>query len=228
MVLKFRAIRYDCDMNLPAPATAELETLFADFDPARHPLIARSTQGFIVRVSGMGTEMAVKIPAGRGMTRWLFTAALQREYRAYQRVAGIEGFANCFGLYQGRFLALEYLHAKPLKQVDPPDRRHFFNQLLRLIERMHARGVSHGDLKSRHNVLVSADGNPIIIDLGTAVVRRKGWHPINHRLFDYMCRIDRNSWIKLKYRGYDTIDEADRHLLDRSLIERVNSRIRKR
>ncbi len=226
--LTIRVIRYDCLMNHAAPESAALETLFADFDPARHPVIARSTQGLIVRVSGMQQDLAVKIPSGSGPTRWLFTTALRREYRAYQRVAGIDGFAHCFGLFQGHYLALEYLHARPLKHADPPDRQHFFRRLLRQIERMHARGVAHGDLKSRQNVMVSADGDPIIIDLGTAVVRRSGWHPINQRLFNYMCRIDRNSWIKLKYGGYDNIDAADRHLLDRSLIERVNRRIRRR
>jgi serine/threonine protein kinase len=215
-------------MNPAAPAPADLETLFTDFDPARYPLIARSTQGVIVRVNEMGTDLAVKIPTGRGLTRRLLTTALRREYRAYQRVAGMDGFARCYGLFRDSYLALEYLQAKPLKQVAPHVPGHFYQRLLDLIENMHARGVAHGDLKSRQNVMVDATGEPIIVDLGTSVVKRQGWHPINQRLFSYMCRIDRNSWIKLKYGGYDNVDEADRHLLDRSLIERINSRIRRR
>ncbi len=207
---------------------AELEALFADFDPANFPVIARSTQGTLVRVKLPHADLAVKIPTGRGLTRRVLTTALRREHRAYRRLAGIEGFAHCFGLFRGRYLALEYLEAKPLKQAAPPDRDRYFSHLLQVIENMHRRGVAHGDLKSRHNVMVCPDGTPVIIDLGASVVRRNGWHPLNHRLFRYMCRIDRNSWIKLKYGGYDQVDESDRHLLDRSLIERVNSRIRRR
>jgi serine/threonine protein kinase len=220
-------IRYDCRMQPATPARADLEALFSDFDPSRYPLIAHSTQGIIVRVSHQNVDLAVKFPTGRGLTRRLFTAALRREHRAYRRLADVEGFARCFGLFQRRYLALEYLQAQPLKQAAPPDRDRYFGRLLQVIENMHRRGVAHGDLKSRHNVMVSADGNPVIIDLGTAVVRRDGWHPLNRRIFRYMCRIDRNSWIKLKYGGYDQVDEADRHLLDRTLIERINSRIRR-
>ena len=223
-----RVIRYDCRMNAATANTADLEALFADFDPASHPVIAHSTQGTIVRVSHPAADLAVKIPTGSGLTRRLFTAALRREYRAYRRLAGIAGFARCFGLFGGRYLALEYLHAQPLKQAEPPDRHRYFNRLLQMVEDMHRCGVAHGDLKSRQNVMVDAEGNPVIIDLGTAVVRREGWHPLNHRIFRYMCRIDRNSWIKLKYGGYDNVDEADRHLLDRSLIEHINSRFRRR
>ncbi len=215
-------------MQPAAPAMADLETLFADFDPANYPVIAHSTQGTIVRVSNGNADLAVKIPTGQGLTRRLFTAALRREYRAYQRLDGIEGFARCYGLFKGRYLALEYLHAQPLKQTKPTNRDRFFQRLLEMIENMHRRGVAHGDLKSRHNVMVSNDGSPAIIDLGTAVVRLDGWHPLNRRIFRYMCRIDRNSWIKLKYGGYDHVDESDRHLLNRSLIERINSRYRRR
>ena len=221
-----QSIRYDCCMNHAVPAMADLEAFFANFDPARHSIIARSTQGIVVHVKGMNPDLAVKIPTSRGAANWLHAFALRREFEAYRRLEGIEGFPRCFGLFNRRYLALEYLEAKPLKRADPPDRDRFFRLLFKSIEQMHARGVAHGDLKSRQNVMVTADGAPVIIDLGAAIVRRAGRHPLNHRLFRYMCRIDRNSWIKLKYGGYQDIDEADAHLLDRSLIERINSWLR--
>ncbi len=213
-------------MDPAVPAMADLEALFADFDPAQHTVIARSTQGVVVHVEREECDLAVKMPTSRGAANWLHRFALRREFEAYRHLDGIKGFPRCFGFFHGCYLALEYVGARPLKQAQPADRERFFGDLLKSIEQMHACGVAHGDLKSRQNVLVTADSDPLIIDLGTAVTCKPGWHPVNHHLFHYLCRIDRNSWIKLKYGGYDGIDEADRHLLDRSLIERINSRLR--
>ncbi|QOC23065.1 protein kinase family protein [Wenzhouxiangella sp. AB-CW3] len=214
-------------MSAATPQPDELEALFADFEPDRYRVIARSTQGIIVQVDTPDRALVVKAPVGHGPRRWLSLAGLRREHRAYQRLSGIGGFARCFGLYHGHYLVLERLQAEPLKQATLSDPAEFFRQLLDLIRQMHSRGVAHGDLKSRQNVMVDAQGQPFIVDLGTAVIQREGWHPISQRLFQYMRRIDYNSWIKLKYGGYEAIDPADRHLLDRSLIERINSRIRR-
>ncbi len=213
-------------MDPAVPAMADLDAFFADFDPARHSVIARSTQGIVVRIKYKDCDLAVKMPTNRGAVNWLHRVALRREFKAYRHLDGIQGFPRCFGFFRGRYLVLEYVRARPLKQAKPGNRERFFGNLLKSIEQMHAHGVAHGDLKSRQNVLVTADSDPIIIDLGTAVIRKPGLHPVNHHLFHYLCRIDRNSWIKLKYGGYDGIDEGDRHLLDRSLIERINSRLR--
>lgn len=204
-----------------------LEAFFDEFTPESHPVIAHSTQGLIVRVRAGGLDMAVKTPSGRGPARWLHTLALRREYRAYCRLAGVQGFPACYGLYAGSYLALQFMEGRPLKGNTPDDPDHFFRQLLEIIELMHSRGVAHSDLKSKHNILITPGDEPCIIDLGASVIRKPGWRPLNHRLFDYMRRIDRNSWIKLKYGGYEQISEADRHLLDTSIIERIN-RLRRR
>jgi serine/threonine protein kinase len=39
---------------------------------------------------------------------------------------------------------------------------------------MHARGVAHLDLRHRSNVLLAADGSPVLIDFGSAVCLRPG------------------------------------------------------
>lgn len=221
-------IRYDCPMEPGIDTSRRLAEYFRSFDPENGQVIAHSTQGVVVRVEVDGQALAVKTPAERGKLRLLHRLALKREYAAYRQLQGVEGFARCHGLYAERFLALEYLNAIPLKQANLSDRQIFFDRLLGVMHAMHARGVAHGDLKSRHNVLVGRDGQPYIIDLGTAVIRKPGWHPINHRLFRYLKRIDRNGWIKLKYGGYVGIDQVDRHLLDRSMIEWINSHFRRR
>lgn len=221
------AIRYHWRMDVFAPPVSALNEFFADFDPSDYPVIARSNQGLIVRVQFAGMDMAVKSPAGRRPARWLHTVALRREFRAYQRLQGLTGFPICYGIFQGRFLALQYLDAGTLRNARPDDPERFFERLFEVITAMHANGIAHCDLKRKHNVMIDAGDNPVIIDLGSTIARRSGWHPINRWLFDFMCRIDFNAWVKLKYGGYEGVAEADRHLLNRTLLERTITGIRR-
>lgn len=206
----------------------DLEALFDGFEPADWPVVADSNQGTIVRVKTGALDLAVKTPRGNGVAWRARRFSLRREYRAYRRIEGLAGFPRCLGLFGGCHLAIEYVDGALLRHATPDDPERFFGALRTTIEAMHARGVAHGDLKSRHNVMVSTDGLPVIIDLGTAIVRKPGWHPLNHWLFDYLRQIDLNGWVKLKYGSYDRVDELDRHLVRRSRIERLNHWARRR
>lgn len=210
------------------PQNSSLEALFADFRPGDWPLIARSNQGTLVRVQADGFDLAVKTPMGYGPLWYGRRFSLQREYRAYRRLEGLAAFARCLGLFGGCHLALEYIEGRLLREAGPADPDAFFDRLKTAVVAMHERGVVHGDLKSRSNVMVDTHDRPVIIDLGTAVVRKPGFHPINHFVFDYLRRIDRNGFVKLKYGRYDMASGADRDWVRRSLIERVNNWARRR
>jgi len=207
---------------------ASLETLFADFRPGDWPLIAHSNQGTLVRVRRDGLDLAVKTPMGFGPLWYGRRYTLRREYRAYRRLEGLAGFPRCLGLFDGCHLALEYVEGRLLGETRPADPQAFFERLRATIAAMHGRGVVHGDLKSRRNVMVDAQGRPVIIDLGTAVIFKPGFHPLNHFVFDYLRRIDRNGFVKLKYGRYELAEGEDRAWVRRSIIERVNHWARKR
>jgi hypothetical protein len=206
----------------------DIDALFEGFRPADWPVVAESNQGTIVRVRRGDLDLAVKTPRGRGIAWRARRFSLRREFRAYRRIEGVAGFPRCLGLFGGCHLAIEYVDGALLRHATPSDPEAFFRELREAIEAMHARGVAHGDLKSRQNVMVASDGRPVIIDLGTAIVRKPGWHPLNHWLFDYLRQIDLNGWVKLKYGSYDRVDELDRHLVRRSRIERLNRWARRR
>jgi hypothetical protein len=215
-------------MSLAAASPDALSALFEGFDPASWPVVAESNQGRIVRVRSGDLDLAVKTPRGRGIAWRARQFSLRREYRAYRRIEGVPGFPLCYGLFGGCHLAMEYVDGALLKHATPAEPERFFEKLREAIKTMHARGVAHGDLKSRQNVMVAGDGRPVIIDLGTAIVLRPGWHPLNRWLFDYLRQIDLNGWVKLKYGSYDRVDELDRHLVRRSRIERINHWARRR
>jgi len=206
----------------------QLDELFSDFDPAAWPVIAESNQGLIVHVTTKTLNLAVKVPRGRGLMWHARRLSLLREHAAYQKLTGIPGLPRCFGLFNGCHLALEYIQGLPLRQAVVPDQHAFYDRLRGILEAMHRRGVAHGDLKSRQNIMMTDSGAPVIVDLGTAVVRKNGWRPFNRWLFNYLCRIDFNGWVKHKYGSYDNIADHDRHHLRRTRIERINNWVRRR
>jgi len=183
-------------------------------------ILAVSNQGTILHYDQDGLELVVKSAMGRGLVRSVRQRTLLREYEAYQRMQGLQGVPRCFGLVDGRYLVLEFIRATPYRQATWIDRDRWFDDLLGVLRSFHDRGVSHGDLKSKSNILVTQDQKPCVIDFGTAFISKQGFHPLNNRLFEHGCRMDINAWVKHKYHGrYEDIEGADLELLDYSKIE---------
>jgi len=190
-------------------------------------VLERSNQGTVLLYREDGREFVVKAAMGRGMALRTRQATLQREWRAYRSLEGVPGVPRCYGMAAGRYLVLEYVHGTPYRDAEFADRDAWFDELLGILREIHARGVAHGDLKSKSNLLVTDEGHPCVMDFGTAVVRRDGFHPLNHRAFAYLKRLDINAWVKHKYHGrYGDASDEDRALLDYSLWEVLLRRYR--
>jgi predicted Ser/Thr protein kinase len=183
-------------------------------------VLAVSNQGTILHYRDGDLDLIVKSAMGRGVIRALRERTLQREYQAYQRLDGLQGVPRCFGLAGGHYLVLEFIRGTPYREAVWSDREQWFSDLLTVLRAFHERGVSHGDLKSKSNILVTDDQKPCVIDFGTAFIRKPGFHPVNNRLFEHGCRMDINAWVKHKYHGrYENIEGPDLELLDYSPIE---------
>lgn len=172
-------------------------------------------------------HIIIKRPQGTGLRRRLSQQTLRREAKAYQRLAGVAGIPRCFGFYQDEYLVLEYIDGQPI-QTHAQINQSSWHNLLQTIQAMHAHGVAHGDLKKKDNLLITADGEIYVIDLGTALVKRTGWHPINHRIFRFLAQTDLNAWVKHKYKGYDGVAVEDQTYLQRSWLERMLTQWRSR
>jgi serine/threonine protein kinase len=195
----------------------------------RENILAISNQGTLLEYREEGQHLVVKTAMGRALFHKLRERTLLREYQAYQRMAGLAGVPKCHGMIDGRYLVTEYIQATPYRQAEFRDRERWFDEFLAVLRSFHERGVSHGDLKSKSNILVTGEGKPCVIDFGTAFIRKPGFHPVNNKLFEHGRRMDINAWVKHKYHGqYSNIAGADRDLLDFSLIEYYVRKIRGR
>jgi len=192
-------------------------------------ILATSNQGIVLLFEGDGLKLVIKSAMGRGPVRRARQATLEREYAAYQRLKGVEGVPACYGLLSRRYLLMEFIDGTAYREATWQDRDTWFAELLEVIRAFHARGVSHGDLKSKTNMIVGVDQKPYIIDFGTTFIHKDGFHPLNNQLFEYGKRLDINAWVKHKYHGrYKNASEEDRQLLNYSKLEYVVRKLRGR
>jgi predicted Ser/Thr protein kinase len=192
-------------------------------------ILATSNQGIVLLFEGDGLKLVIKSAMGRGPVRKARQATLEREYAAYQRLDGVEGVPACYGLLAKRYLVMEFIEGTAYRHATWQDRDQWFAELLSIIQAFHARGVSHGDLKSKTNMIVGSDQKPYVIDFGTTFLFQEGFHPLNNRLFEYSKRLDINAWVKHKYHGrYKNASEEDRQLLNYSKLEWVVRKLRGR
>ena len=199
-----------------------------DLDFERGELLGVSNQGEVRRFQIDGLDVAIKQPKGRGLAWTLRAASLKHEYKAYQRLRGLAGLPVCHGLFPGPRLVLNFVEGQALRDAAIAREDPYFTALLALIRALHDRGVAHGDLKRKANLLVDLQGRPVILGFGTATLHTPGRHPVNQRLFRLIEQTDLNAWVKLKYGGYQGLSEEDRRLLKRTGVERWLGRLRRR
>lgn len=189
--------------------------------------ISGGYQGAIDLVEVDGHRYVVKTPTGRGVARALRQFMLRNEHRVYRRLRGLRGTARCYGLLDGRHLVLEHLEGEGLRYAEIDDRRAFYGRFLELIQELHRLGIAHGDLKKKENVIV-IDQEPYVIDFGTAVALRKGFHPLNHLMFRMARAWDLNAWVKRKHGTYDPrLVGEDGRLVQVTFLERFSLWVRR-
>jgi predicted Ser/Thr protein kinase len=195
---------------------------------AGQPARARGYQGAVYLCESQGRRFIVKAALGGGPAGLLRRWMLRREYDAYRRLTDFAGSPRCYGLIDNRYLLLEYIDGLTLRSGQIDDRRTYFNTLFAHIRELHRRGVAHADLKRRENLLVVGGRLPCLVDFGAAILRKPGFAPFNHYLYELARRLDFNAWAKLKYEGrMEELTPEDRPYYRRTVIEKVARAIKR-
>ena len=186
-------------------------------------IFRRGYQGYVFLYEDRDRRLIIKAPIGWGLGRFIRKVMLRNEYKVYSRLSGVSLVPYCFGLLNGSYLVLEFIDGIPIRNARITNRDLFFNALLKLIKELHKAGVAHTDLKKKDNLLVVKGHTPYVIDFGVAVIRKPGFAPLNHYLYNLSRKFDFNAWIKLKYNGrYEKIIDQDRVYFNRTVIEKVS------
>jgi hypothetical protein len=149
-----------------------------------------------------GARLAIKdySPRPAWIRASLGRVLVRRECRAYQRLGERRGIPRFAGQVDAYAFATAFVEGPDLSRLRPGEvSASFFDQLLALLEEIHAAGVAQGDLHHR-DVLVGADGRPFLVDFSTAVFSDPGAGSIRRWLFQAACGADRRAALKLKRR----------------------------
>lgn len=182
-------------------------------------LIARSAhtegpqpgyQGSIHVIQLSGHPLVVKSVASHGSLSRLRRRMLGNEFRVYRQLEGVPGIPRCYGLIDRHYLLLEHIEGTAFRELEFAADDAVHGKLIELIENLHGKGVAHADLKRRDNLILGNDGEPYLVDFGTAITRKLGFRPLNHLLFRMAKQLDYHGWYKNKYRNSTTPrDPAD-------------------
>jgi len=126
-----------------------------------------------VRLRGELVERDTRVAAW--WARWLARRLAGREARALARAEGLGGVPALHD-WNGTVLLRSWLPGQPM-QLARPQHASFYREALRLLRRLHRRGIVHNDLAKEPNWLVSPKGTPLLVDfqLATCHSRRSRW-----------------------------------------------------
>ena len=188
----------------------------------------RGYQGNIYAAQIGDKKVLIKSAAGQGIAVWINRWMLRREYNTYRRLDGVAGIPRCFGFFLNRYLVLEHVEGQTMREAKIADQETFLVEMLNIIKAVHSRGVAHGDLKRKDNILITRDSKPYLIDFGVSAVRKRGFRPLNYFWHGFCHQHDFNAWLKHKY-GRDLVDMSpeDARLYRPLWIERLSRIIKK-
>jgi len=113
-----------------------------------------------------------------------------RETRAYQALGPHPAIPRFLGRVDAHAIAIEYRPgtriSRTLADRVAPD---FLDALEGAVRALHERGVVHLDLRHRSNVLVDAEGRPVLLDFASALCFRRGGLA-ERWLMPFLMRVD--------------------------------------
>ena len=90
-----------------------------------------------------------------------------REARALAALRRVPGVPRLLA-WDGRCLQRSWLEGTPMHVACPRDRT-YYREALRLLRRLHSAGIVHRDLATERNWLVTADGQPALVNFQRAL-----------------------------------------------------------
>jgi len=147
-----------------------------------------------------------------------------REIEVLQRLEALEGVPKFIERYSPTQFAMTYISGTSLhdtKQIPSG----YYAKLEELLGKIHAQGVVNLDFADNHDLLITPEGNPAIIDFAASIIcDPKGGlrDRIMHPLFSYICYMNWRYLMRSKSRRAPQEMTQDQLVIanNRNLIER--------
>lgn len=145
-------------------------------------------------------RLAVKDYASKNaLIRWSGALQLAREAKAYRRLAGLPFVPRFHRVLDRHAIVMEYVGGIRLPKYHHRIRGvpNVAERIRGMLAQVHARGIIHGDLRSRDNILATDTGALYLIDFSSAMVfPETGW--ARRVLFPRLRRAEERALLKWK------------------------------
>lgn len=125
-----------------------------------------------------------------------------RECKALLKLANVECIPDLLNKPSARSFLMTYYESEQITRLErfTPAWPEFFEKYSAAIEAVHEAGVAHNDLRNPTNTLVTANGDPILVDLVACFCRGGSWNMANQWIFNKFCQVDLSAITKIKSR----------------------------
>ncbi len=125
-----------------------------------------------------------------------------RECKALKKLAQLDCVPDLLSQPSARSFLMSYHESEQITRLEKftPDWPTFFAKLSIAINDVHTAGVAHNDLRNPTNTLVTANGEPILVDLVACFCRGRSWNGLNRWIFNKFCQVDLSAITKIKSR----------------------------
>jgi predicted Ser/Thr protein kinase len=151
-----------------------------------------------------GCEVLVKdVRSSKWLYRWTIGRfLLAHEGAIYERLSRCSFVPQFLGWLDSDAFALRRVPSTSLGSYERPLLTpEFYDRLRACVDRLHAEGIVHFDLRSRRNILVTSDGQPMLIDFANAVFIGRSWLS-RLLLVPLLGCIDRSAILKFRHRDF--------------------------
>lgn len=111
------------------------------------------------------------------------------------KLAGVARIPQVIGLEDYNCLLISRIEGDEIKKCSHLLAKDFFNQLLKIVDDLHERGVLHLDLGHKSNIMVDQHGDPAIIDFNASLYLPPSFF---RPLIRLLAKIDCYSILRLK------------------------------
>lgn len=190
-------------------------------------------QSSVFLIEKDGAQAAVKdfSQTPSGFRRFVAPLLVAREIKALRALQGVPGVPQFYRRIDRLAFAMEYIEGTPIAdfgegELDPV----VFPRVQEVIDEIHRRGVSHGDLKRRSNLLVTPDKEVFLIDFAAATIGNRPLRPFSNWLQKRMAEIDDKSLPRIKkFAAPELLTEDDLYKLNnKTFLEKLARKLLKR
>lgn len=152
-----------------------------------------------------------------------------REVRSLNTLDGVAGVPHLYHVYNRYAFLVESVKGIAASQMQKGTLDDdFFERMNTVLDNIHDKGVTHCDLRSAGNTLITPDHQPWLVDFVASIHQSSQWNFIGRWIFDQFVDADYGAVLKLKKRLAPellTIDDLDRIEHPRSIVERIGRKI---